>query len=149
MTLRIRFRFDDPWIHFSEMLAGEPSNVEAVFQTMPIAKLRRLQRRSQNYGTFSAAGAELTNTDRSLCRFGANMGDFWQSPQPLGQGALELAWIDREFVFVEDAAQVPNDQYDKSTGDLQRPPSLMNEALLSENRHTSEWPEAGVDAPRA
>lgn len=91
------------------------------------------------YGAYSAAGAELTNTDRGIVSFRGQYGRLLAKSTASWAGALELAWIDREFVIVEDAAQVPNDQYDKSTGDLQRPPSLMNEALLSENRHTSEW----------
>lgn len=92
-TLRVRFRFDDPWCHYPEMLSCDPSKVDSVFQTMPITP----------YSVRMAIEAAIRMD--------------WEGP-------LELAWIDQEFVIVEDATQVPNDRYDKNTGHLQRPPKL-------------------------
>lgn len=92
--LRVRFRFDDPWLHIGEHLAGDRDRVAEVLQSQPI-------------------------TPRAVARtIEAAVQRGWSSEHR----SLHLAWQDQAFVPVDDATRDVPEVYDDTTGRAQRPP---------------------------
>lgn len=99
--LRVRFRFDDPWLHLPEVSTGDPKLVEAVYQTVAITPF----------------------AVRKAVEAGVILG--WN---PASKGApFDMVWMDGKFIEIDDAALIPDDKYDATTGLKQRPPTSQND----------------------
>lgn len=95
--LRVRFRFDDPWLHFAESLAANSSKAEPNLQTKPIKPYA------------------VRNAIQAAARLG------WQPDAPARP--FDIAWISQEFVRVKDATEIPTGSCEAGDRDNHQPPA--------------------------